>query len=179
VGISNEPLATIEEFIADQGITFPVLHDNAGVYGDYNLPGSESPYPRDFILDADGVIRLAKTEYEPGLMIAVIESLLADLTSVVEPNPPTIPLSPVLLSIYPNPFNPEVQIKLILSKTGLVKIDLIDIRGRIVSTILHEKSVSVGEHTFSFSGAGLSSGVYFVRTELDGVAETQKILKIN
>lgn len=51
IGISNEPVSTITKFIEDQGITFPVLHDVAGIYSKYNIPGGQSPYPRDFIMD--------------------------------------------------------------------------------------------------------------------------------
>ncbi len=81
LGISNQSIPDLQSFIQDQGITFPVLHDVSGVYGDYNLPGGQSPYPRDFIVDQQGTLQYANTEYDPGTMTMIIESLLA-------PSPP-------------------------------------------------------------------------------------------
>ncbi|MCK5346964.1 MAG: redoxin domain-containing protein, partial [Candidatus Heimdallarchaeota archaeon] len=87
IGISNEPESTILKFIEDQGITFPVLRDMTGTYSKYNIPGGQSPYPRDFIIDKHGVIQFAKTEYDPGSMITIIDELLLDnsTVSVTEP----------------------------------------------------------------------------------------------
>tara|TARA_B100000315_G_C14595477_1_gene598847 strand:- start:14280 stop:15620 length:1341 start_codon:yes stop_codon:yes gene_type:complete len=78
LGISSHSINTLEDFIEDQGITFPVLHDNNGVYGQYNITGGQSPYPRDFIIDQSGIIQYADTEYDPGTMINVIESLFVN-----------------------------------------------------------------------------------------------------
>jgi hypothetical protein len=76
LGISSERIADIQDFIEDQGITFPVLHDPIFLYYEYNLPGGQSPYPRDFVVDRDGIIQYANPEFDPGGMIQVIESLL-------------------------------------------------------------------------------------------------------
>ncbi|MFQ6609000.1 MAG: peroxiredoxin family protein, partial [Fidelibacterota bacterium] len=37
LGISNQPISTIQQFIEDQGITFPVLQDINNTYTHYNL----------------------------------------------------------------------------------------------------------------------------------------------
>jgi hypothetical protein len=85
LGISNQSIPEIQQFIEDQGITFPVLHDDANVYHDYNLPGGQSPYPRDFVVDQQGILQYASAEYDPGSMIMIIESLLYS-----EPEPRTV-----------------------------------------------------------------------------------------
>lgn len=52
------------------------MHDADGTYFEYNIPGGVSPYPRDFIIDENGIVLLAKTEYESGVMINMLEDLL-------------------------------------------------------------------------------------------------------
>jgi hypothetical protein len=76
IGVGHESVPELIDFVEDQGITYPILHDDAGVYGDYNLQGGPSPYPRDFIIDQQGIIRYANTEYDPGGMVVTIEHLL-------------------------------------------------------------------------------------------------------
>ncbi len=46
------------------------------MYGDYYIPGGQSPYPRDFIIDQVGIVRYANNEYDITAMIAVVESLM-------------------------------------------------------------------------------------------------------
>ncbi len=155
-----------------------MLHDNQGVYSAYNLPGASSPYPRDFILDAEGVIKLAKHEYEPGTMITVIESLLGDITSIAETDSPSTPNNHVLLSIFPNPFNPDVIIKINLETAQSVSLSILDIRGRYVQNIIHDTQLTAGDHRLPVSGGFLPSGVYFVLLELDHGRQVSKIVKL-
>jgi len=69
-----------------------------------------------------------------------------------------------LMQNYPNPFNPETHIKFELPQDGFATISLIDISGKLVSTILNT-SVKAGYQTVNINGAGLSSGVYYYRID--------------
>lgn len=179
IGISNEPLSAIHDFIEDQGITFPVLRDNKSIYGDYNLPGAASPYPRDFILDEDGIVRLAKHEYEPGAMIAVIESLLGNPTSIIETRVPLNPPSPVLISSYPNPFNPDARIDIELEASARVSLSLLDVRGRMIQILIQDEFLTSGKHEISLNGKTLDSGIYFLRAVSGSDVFIRKIVKLN
>lgn len=178
IGISNEPIAVVSDFLEDQGISFPVLHDNQSIYGLYNLPGSTSPYPRDFIIDANGVVRLAKTEYEPGTMIAIIESLLDISTVALEPKSPEIPNEHILISVYPNPFNPEIRIKLVIDEAERVSLGLFDIRGRRIQEILSNQALSSGQHEFNLWAENLSSGIYLLILDTPQQSHIQKMVKL-
>ena len=76
----------INQFVAENSLTFPILYDpgsSGGVQGGdtydlYYLPNDGSPYPRDFIIDQDGVIQYANNEIDTDWMIAIIEDLLVD-----------------------------------------------------------------------------------------------------
>ena len=88
-----------------------------------------------------------------------------------------MPKSFSLYQNYPNPFNPTTNIKLDVSKSGLVKIVVYDVSGREVSTIVNEPMQS-GSYTVDFNASGLSSGVYFYSLITGGYSETKKMILI-
>jgi len=87
-------------------------------------------------------------------------------------------------SVSPNPLNPSSALSYVTQKPGSVKVELFDIQGRLVRTIVNESFVPAGVHEATIDGRGqrgekLASGVYFVRgTTADGVFKnTITILK--
>ena len=74
----------ITNFVEENSITFPILFDpgsSGGVqggdtYDDYYMPNDGSPYPRDFIIDQDGIIQYANNEIDFEWMIYVINELI-------------------------------------------------------------------------------------------------------
>ena len=85
VGISNtNNQNVINNFIAENSLTFPILYDSGSpggvqggdTYDDYYMPNDGSPYPRDFIINQDGVIAYANNEIDTEWMLAVLYDLL-------------------------------------------------------------------------------------------------------
>ena len=82
LGISNT--MNVEDFLEENSLTFPILFDpgsNGGVDGGhtydlYYLPNDGSPYPRDFIINSDGILEYANNEIDIAWMIDIIENLL-------------------------------------------------------------------------------------------------------
>ena len=66
------------------------------------------------------------------------------------------------LNLYnsPNPFNPLTTIYFTTDRSGFVRLDLYDLRGRKVTTIL-DAYLRTGTHKLEFDGSNLSSGIYF------------------
>lgn len=183
MGISNEPIEVIENFIEDQGITFPVLRDNAGVYGSYRIPGGQSPYPRDYIIDQQGILHLAKTEYDPGEMITVIENLLDPDIYVAINLDLTVPKTINLLSNYPNPFNPATTLQFRLFSSASISLDVVDLKGSVVASIYTNQFFSKGTHELKWNGVddygeSLPSGHYFIRLHNAGSLITRKVMLI-
>lgn len=76
----------LEFFIEQFQIEYPVLLDAWDTYARYNQPGGSSPYPLDYIIDAQGKVAYFKKEYDPDGMAAVIDSLLGKEPEIrVEP----------------------------------------------------------------------------------------------
>ena len=84
VGISNTNNQNIiNNFVEENSLTFPILFDpgsSGGVQGGdtydmYYMPNDGSPYPRDFIIDQEGIIAYANNEIDTAWMISVIYDL--------------------------------------------------------------------------------------------------------
>lgn len=63
--------------------------------------------------------------------------------------------------VFPNPANPEFNVKFNIKKLGEYKLELYDIRGKIVKVIQNQK-INPGEYDIKISTSDISSGIYFV-----------------
>lgn len=85
-----------------------------------------------------------------------------------------------LNSCYPNPFSHHCTIRFELDKALHTRIELYDLRGRKVSTIIDETLASARyEHSFSAketSGTSLPNGIYFLKMQAGGKTFTRKIV---
>jgi hypothetical protein len=78
---------------------------------------------------------------------------------------------------YPNPLESEATIEYQLQKTSYVRMELYDILGRRVATLVSEEKTA-GQHTLQWSPSGnrrLASGVYFLRMRAGDFTATQKM----
>lgn len=63
---------------------------------------------------------------------------------------------------YPNPFNPITTIEFLLAKDEQVLLEVFDITGRRISTLVNDQR-KAGKHTVQFNAKSVASGVYIVR----------------
>jgi len=82
-----------------------------------------------------------------------------------------------LLQNYPNPFNSSTKITYIIPNTSHVKIDILDINGRFLRTLINEKKVS-GCYTFDWDAKDLGSGIYFYRIIAGNISKAKKCLLV-
>ncbi len=83
---------------------------------------------------------------------------------------------PSIDAIYPNPFDRECKIEFKITRFGHVSIDVFDIRGRRVRSLINGP-VERGLHSTAFETSHLSPGSYFVRLESNGSSVTKQIIK--
>ena len=76
---------------------------------------------------------------------------------------------------YPNPFNSTIKIPIEVMKGVQVKIDVIDIRGRKVDTII-DRELSIGKHELEWNSNSHASGMYIIRATLDKTSYNEKTL---
>jgi len=82
-----------------------------------------------------------------------------------------IPLETVLHGNYPNPFNPSTTIRFDLAKDSDVTLQIFNLKGQLVKTVVHEK-INAGVHTAEWNGddnadRSVASGVYLYKLHTD------------
>ena len=89
--------------------------------------------------------------------------------------PAGAPIAFSLSQNYPNPFNPSTTIDYIIPRTTFVTLEVFDILGRVVRTLVSGEQ-GFGPHSVRLEGTGLSSGVYFYRLKAEGMVQTKKFM---
>lgn len=91
--------------------------------------------------------------------------LSASPTSIVEHH--QVPNQFILHQNFPNPFNPSTRIPYSLSKSGRVTLQVYDVAGREVSTLV-DRVEEAGLHIAEFDALHLASGTYLYRLQVGG-----------
>jgi len=102
-----------------------------------------------------------------------------DLVSVGEDD--LTPLTFGLSQNYPNPFNPTTRINYSLASSEEVSLEVFNINGQRVRSLLKSKKMVPGRHFVEWdgknnSGASVASGTYFYRIEAGDFVKTAKML---
>ena len=82
-----------------------------------------------------------------------------------------------LFQNYPNPFNPTTEIKYSLSKSGITKLDIFDVLGRLVKSLVNSYQIA-GSYLIQFNAEELPSGIYLYRLLSGTYSETKKMLLV-
>ena len=93
----------------------------------------------------------------------------------VENKKSELPVAYGLMQNYPNPFNPTTTINYSLPKSQNVKIEIYDMLGRKVKTLV-DGYTEAGYHSVYFNASGLSSGIYIYRIIAGNFIQTKKML---
>ncbi|MBS4035765.1 MAG: exo-alpha-sialidase [Ignavibacterium sp.] len=80
-----------------------------------------------------------------------------------------------LFQNFPNPFNPSTTIRFDLPEDGIVTIELFDILGQKVRTLLSEFK-SANRYDLTFNATGLASGVYIYRMRINEFIASKKMV---
>lgn len=94
---------------------------------------------------------------------------------------PAVPaLQTSLNGNYPNPFNPETTISLSLKDTAPVKVEIFNLKGQLVKTLVNG-TLPAGKHNLVWkgmdnNGKAVSSGVYFYKMSTGKYSSTKKMI---
>ena len=115
--------------------------------------------------------QLTRAQFNDGRIVGWVEALAA---------PVAIPATFALHANYPNPFNPETTIAFDLPQAGRVELQVFDLLGQTVRTLLAQE-LSAGGHQVVWngldaSGARVSSGVYFYRLQAGSQVQMRRML---
>ncbi|UCC80245.1 MAG: T9SS type A sorting domain-containing protein [Candidatus Zixiibacteriota bacterium] len=178
------------------------LNDLASVINSYE---NDSLYASKKIICGFGDIIYEYRLYdgETGLLTAVISQFIEDISHVSDLNDDrrdeilslqdnslliydldlitgvknefTIPHCAFLRPNYPNPFNSSTTIEYGLPEAGCVRLDIYDLLGRKVETLVDEEK-QAGRHKAVWDASEYSSGVYFYRIEARDFVDTKRMV---
>jgi hypothetical protein len=102
---------------------------------------------------------------------------LDHLTDVAGGAPPEHPRQFSLAQNYPNPFNPTTEIEFNLSSVQMVKLQVYDMLGKEVATLV-DGTLPPGEHKVAWDAGGRPSGVYIYTLKAGANFETRMMTLI-
>jgi hypothetical protein len=139
-----------------------------------NIPDSlglenwESEFSLEWYVEAISSLDTVASLEEYSLTLAInsdVTDLQSDLPEIFE-----------ISSLYPNPFNPTLNVEIALPETADLKVMIYNVMGQSVATVA-DHSYSAGTHSFTFDGSDHSSGVYFVHAIVTGkLNQIQKVV---
>ncbi|MCK5457088.1 MAG: T9SS type A sorting domain-containing protein, partial [Melioribacteraceae bacterium] len=76
-----------------------------------------------------------------------------------------------------NPFNPSTKINYALPTESKVKIQIFNVLGEVVTTIVDQVIVA-GSHSIEWNASNLSSGVYLYRISAESVSDSKQFKSV-
>lgn len=110
---------------------------------------------------------------EPRFVLTISPSQAVSTEPLVD-----LPQKVELKQNYPNPFNPSTTIAYGVPQTGKVTLEVFDILGRKVTTLLNGEQKSAGRYTVNFNANNLASGMYIYRLQAGNVVLIKKLTLI-
>lgn len=117
---------------------------------------------------ADDIMLILNRRLSPEVVVSV--NSRGDYREAVTP-------SRFQMNVFPNPFNGTTTVEFALAKRGDVRLELYDSLGRKITSV-YEGIREAGVHRQRIDGAGLASGVYFIRCFADNRVSTAVISHI-
>ena len=109
------------------------------------------------------------------MAIIKIDNMLNDIHALSNKNSSGLINQFNITRLYPNPFNPVLNIDFDINQAGWVRVNISDITGSMVKTV-YEGYEGVGKHHISWDSDKLPSGTYFVTLEFENSSLTKKVV---
>ncbi|MGB9697632.1 MAG: T9SS type A sorting domain-containing protein [Ignavibacteria bacterium] len=155
---------------ATPGIGIYFSSDNGVNWFDRN-DGFPPTYPGIYRILVSGTYMYAVTDN--GIWKRPYSEIISGAKSISN----VVPKEYQLYQNYPNPFNPKTKIKFDIVKTGNVKLEVYDIRGALVKTLINS-TLQSGTYETELDATALAGGIYFYRLIANGFEKTNKMMLI-
>jgi hypothetical protein len=93
--------------------------------------------------------------------------------------------SPSLLAVsnHPNPFNPSTTISFVLPKSGQVSVEIYNLLGQNIRTLVANETLAAGQHSIEWDGTDgngtpAASGMYFYRMSTGNEVVSRKMVLV-
>ncbi len=178
----NPTCTTEAEFTWQSPYTQSRMLQEYHVYldGEYVATTTDTTYT----FDPDSLV--IDDSYTAGV-VAVFETDSSEMAQVdfvfegVATNPSaSAPVVTGISGIYPNPFNPDTNIRFDLQQPSMVKLDIYNVRGQKVRSLTNHRYPS-GTHTVQWNGTDdtgkhAATGIYYLRMQTDRSSFVRKMM---
>ena len=171
------------DYVSDPGtpdnqleFTFDVISDSVETVSFDNLNGelaitaradADTFFVAIQVANTQGITSLDTLEIQMDPSFATSAELMAALPQEAE-----------LQQNYPNPFNPTTVIRYGVPQTSEVRLEVFDMLGRKVATLVNNEKQRAGWHQVNFDASRLASGMYLYRIVAGKYVQTRKMLLI-
>ena len=114
--------------------------------------------------------------YDYALSFEEIAQLYTE-PSAIHSEPEKLPTDFKLSQNYPNPFNPITTIEYDLPQTATVRLQIFDLTGRLVQTLVNENKPA-GHYSAVWNARNVSSGIYLIRLNAGDFTAVKKCIKL-
>ncbi len=172
-GSHGETREWLELYWSSHYLRGNLIWDESGSVGGmlYGQPQTNLPFGRGFIIDPQRNVHIPYFGHQPQMAIAAIYAMLETIAVAEPENGP--PPGRLRVDCYPNPFNPGGTIEYTVETPGPVTVQIFDVQGRQVRTLVRQVYMVAGRHTVRWAGKddtglALASGTYLVRVDDGG-----------
>ena len=174
------PIINVNDFTINTGATvnrdrIQVIPTNAPS-GEYTYDAYVGLYP-NFIWDEDHFDFSKSVTDNGGEIVSEWDSWGISSHDSMNEGITESPEEYIMLSAYPNPFNPETTISFSLPNASKVSLAVYDIQGKEITTLV-EGAYPAGTYNSVFNASDLASGIYFVSLRAGNLTQTQKLMLI-
>lgn len=145
---------------------------NIDVIDDLFYPDEGLEEQQEYVYYVTALYNLGESDGSEEIIVKILSTEEADVATFVTG----------LEGNYPNPFNPDTVIKFSLNDDSLVRIEVFNVRGQRIITLLNE-FVESGNHQIVWSGLNeygkpVGSGLYFYRMKAGEFSQIKKMMLI-
>jgi len=158
-------------FITSGSVLHAQYQISQSVFGNGGVPVSSATYSINSTVGQSFIGKVQNTGYQHDVGFWYSSRIYLG----IEANDEQLPKKFELYQNYPNPFNPVTNIKYAVPKPARVRIEIFNILGQRMRTIVNEDK-SPGYYVVEFDASSLASGFYIYRMQAEGFVDIRKMI---
>lgn len=166
--------------VSNYGFEIQRAHDNLNfevigfVEGNGNSNSPKHYTYADSLIEMTGIVNYRLKQIDFDGTSAYSDTVIVNFTTSITLESSNIPSQFSISNNYPNPFNPATKINFELPFQQALKINLFDVRGKLVKEIASQEFLP-GIYQLYLDFSLYSSGIYFVRFESQNNVVTKRM----